>query len=1308
MFALLLVLSGWSVKAQTGVVMKSSFETSNMKTGFQVLEGCCTYSLAQSFTQKRSGTSSMRVELRKSDPEAQYGNKRAELTHNNFSTESMINKNLRWWKWSNYLPKATFAQDPAEEVFAQWHDKHPDKSTSPPLAFEVKNGRYRIVIRHSTQNYLTSPNYVTQYFDLGPVLYDQWADWVVNYNPQYTSDGFVKIWLNGKQVLDYKGPCFYNGSWFPYFKIGIYKWLWMGSGSSSTTNLRVFYVDDVWIGDNTASQSTFVGTTAVAPANVAPTASAGTDLFITLPTSSVTLNGANSSDADGNIASYKWSQVSGPNTATFSNSSASQTTASGLVAGTYSFRLTVTDNAGATATDNITVTVASSTSTNVAPTANAGSNKTITLPTNSTGLTGSGTDSDGSIASYKWSQVSGPNSATFSSTTSASTTTSNMVAGTYSFRLTVTDNKGATASATVSVVVNPANKAPVASAGSNKTITLPTNSTTLSGSGTDSDGSIASYKWSQVSGPGTATFSSTTSASTTVSNLVAGTYSFRLTVTDNKGATGSATVSVVVNPAPVANVAPTANAGSNKTITLPTNSTTLSGSGTDSDGSIASYKWSQVSGPGTATFSSTTSASTTVSNLVAGTYSFRLTVTDNKGATGSATVSVVVNPAPVANVAPTANAGSNKTITLPTNSTTLSGSGTDSDGSIASYKWSQVSGPNTATFSSTTSASTTVSNLVAGTYSFRLTVTDNKGATGSATVSVVVNAATVTNQAPVARPGANQVIHLPATSATLNGSASSDPDGSISAYRWSQVSGPSTATFSSTTSASVTVSKLVAGSYSFRLTVTDNKGATGTATVSVIVNKPPVAGAGSKTITLPTNSVQLSSTSYDPDGSLSSYKWKQVSGPSTATFNNTTTSMPTVSGLVAGTYTLNIAVVDNRGAQANANVTITVNKATAVATKQAPIAKTVGKQTLAGTSVTLNGEDSYDPDGTIARYSWTQQSGPSTATIADADKANAQASKLVPGTYVFVLEVTDNDGLKGSATLTLEVSAAPVTPKAPQAKAGADQVITLPVNSVNLDGSASSDIDGSISRYQWSQLSGPAASVIGTASIAKTSVSNLVEGTFQFRLEVTDNSGMKAADTLMVTVKAQAVNQAPVAVVAQADIAIEMPADTVTLDGSASYDSDGTITTYQWKMLNGNGNPALSDPNKAVTRVSGLKQGVYVFLLTIKDDQGAFATKEVRVVVSNRNNGSGSSASLKTYPNPVNSNMTLRLDDEVTGKATVRIYTISGVVVFRDDIQKTSGTFIKTYNLSNLINGSYVLSVQYEDKPAVIRKFQKL
>ena len=87
------------------------------------------------------------------------------------------------------------------------------------------------------------------------------------------------------------------------------------------------------------------------------------------------------------------------------------------------------------------------------------------------------------------------------------------------------------------VTVNPANIPPIANAGQDQSITLPTNSLTFSGSGRDTDGTISSYSWTKISGPSSYTITNAASPGTTVTGLVQGVYQFRLTVTDNNGAT---------------------------------------------------------------------------------------------------------------------------------------------------------------------------------------------------------------------------------------------------------------------------------------------------------------------------------------------------------------------------------------------------------------------------------------------------------------------------------------------------------------------------------------------------------------------------------------------------------------------------------------------------------------------------------------------------------------------------------------------------------------------------------------------------
>jgi hypothetical protein len=578
--------------------------------------------------------------------------------------------------------------------------------------------------------------------------------------------------------------------------------------------------------------------------NTAPSANAGADQAVTLPTSSVTLSGSGS-DPDGNIASYAWTKVSGPAGGNLQTANAASSLVTGLAAGTYVFRLTVTDNLGATATDEVqvVVTAAPPPPPNAAPVANAGPDRAITLPTNSTTLNGSATDADGTIATYRWSKVSGPAGGTIASPSAAATNITGLNAGTYVYRLTVTDNDGATDTDDATIVVNnstapsPTNQPPVANAGADRTITLPVNALTLTGTATDPDGSVATYAWSKVSGPAGGNIQSPNAASSQITAMIAGTYVYRLTVTDNNGALDTDDVQVVVNPAPApaGNQAPIANAGSNIMITLPANAATLSGSGSDPDGTIAGYSWTKVSGPAGGAIQAPTAASTQVTGMIAGTYVFRLTVRDNLGATGTDDIQVLVNPAPVpVNQAPIANAGRDATITLPTDTIQLNGSGSrDTDGSVASYNWRKVSGPAGGTLSNPRVANPIPRGLMQGTYEFELLVTDNEGATHTDRISVTVIRI---NKRPVLATIDTVNVMLPVQNTELSAVDSYDPDGSITAYQWTAVSGPTTPRILNPRNARTVVADLMEGTYQFRIEATDNDGDRSQKAVVVIVS----------------------------------------------------------------------------------------------------------------------------------------------------------------------------------------------------------------------------------------------------------------------------------------------------------------------------------------------------------------------------------------------------------------------------------------------------------------------------------------
>jgi hypothetical protein len=173
------------------------------------------------------------------------------------------------------------------------------------------------------------------------------------------------------------------------------------------------------------------------------------------------------------------------------------------------------------------------------------------------------------------------------------------------------------------------------------------------------------------------------------------------------------------------------------------------------------------------------------------------------------------------NAPPTANAGSDQTVTTGT-LVTLNGSGSsDSDGFISTYSWTQTGG--TSVTLSGSGSNRTFTPATAGVRTFQLTVTDDDGATNSDTVTVTVNApGGGGNTPPTASAGPDQSVDTGAP-VTLNGSGSSDTDGTVVGYTWTQVSGPSVTL--SGTGANRTFTPTTAGTYIFGLTVTDDDGA---------------------------------------------------------------------------------------------------------------------------------------------------------------------------------------------------------------------------------------------------------------------------------------------------------------------------------------------------------------------------------------------------------------------------------------------------------------------------------------------------
>ena len=178
----------------------------------------------------------------------------------------------------------------------------------------------------------------------------------------------------------------------------------------------------------------------------------------------------------------------------------------------------------------------------------------------------------------------------------------------------------------------------------------------------------------------------------------------------------------------------------------------------------------------------------------------------------------------------------------------------------------------------------------------------------------------------------------------------------------------------------------------------------------------------------------------------------------------------------------------------------------------------------------------------------------------------------------------------------------------PIAKAGADQIILLPINTVTLSGEGSGDTDpnDSIKTYHWEKLSGPPSCEIISSFSKTTLVKNLQLGIYHFELKVTDVVGLSSTDTVQVSVNAT--GEPPIANAGR-DTAINLlfchdQSGFIELDGSGSFDPDHTPLTFHWSKIKGPDNARINSPYTSKTRIEGISAGDYGFELLVSDAGG--------------------------------------------------------------------------------------------------------
>jgi hypothetical protein len=368
-----------------------------------------------------------------------------------------------------------------------------------------------------------------------------------------------------------------------------------------------------------------------------------------------------------------------------------------------------------------------------------------------------------------------------------------------------------------------------------------------------------------------------------------------------------------------------------------------------------------------------------------------------------------------------------------------------------------------------------------------------------------------------------------------------------------------------------------------------------------------------------------------------------------------------------------------------------------------PVVSAGPTQNITTSSTVLLGTAQGQGGSSVVYTIWTQLSGPdSTDLIILHSSLQPTVTGLHNGTYVFHLTVTDNNWRTSTSNVIVNVSSVPgdstATPPpaggGPLADAGQDITVSLPANSVLLDGSGSTDTSGTIVAYQWSVLSGSPAqySLLGSGNEEAT-LGSLVGGTYLVQLAVTDNNGKTGTDTVSITVKAGGLF--PAAIISNRDTVVSMSDSDYVLDGSESYAPSGdSLTSYLWQQLAGPGQAILQTPDAPSTALDGFAAGLYIFQLTVTDNAGAQASADVTVTVDAASKPGEGGDSAKVYPNPVQSSLNVWLGRNIGGNIGLTVFDETGRAVLRETIQKAlQSSDVEILNVAYLMCGVYFLQV---------------
>jgi gliding motility-associated-like protein len=768
-----------------------------------------------------------------------------------------------------------------------------------------------------------------------------------------------------------------------------------------------------------------------------PAANAGVDQGLCTPSLSTTMT-ANVANPP---AIGTWSVLAG--SGTVSNANNPTTVVSGLAVGENVFVWSIFNGVctASITTDTVSIFVYDGNAVN----ANAGPDQSICTPLSTVSM-----DANTAIfpASGQWTLVSG--GGTIADSTDPLTAITGLPIGENIFEWTI-DNGPCTNGVTadqVSIFVFDDNN-PVADAGPDILLCLPTNSTAMSASSVTFP---ATGNWSTIAGNGT--FSDVSDPNATVNDLVVGINTFVWTV--NNGPCSAGITSDTIDVILFDNGGVPSNAGPDQFLCTPTTATTMAGSGvTFPEIGV----WLLIQGTGV--IADINDPTTSVSGLSIGENILVWSVNNGpcpSGVTGD-TVSIFVFD----ENNPIADAGVDQNLCTPNTSAVLAGSGVTFP---ASGMWTLVSG--TGTIADVNDPLSAVSGLSLGENVFAWTVDNGPCPSGitSDTMSIFIFADTLS----VADAGPDQALCTPNTTATMAGSPIVFP----ATGTWSVVSG--SGTIADATDATTSITNIGSGVNVFEWTVDNGPCAAGITTdqitITVFNANAPAADAGAdQEICTPTTTVALAGNV--PVG-VATGLWTFAQG--TGVFADATDPTTTLSGLTVGEV-IAVWTVDNGVCG------ITSDSVSIFTFDENNPPANVGPDIELCTP-----EDSLFMPGNVPTFpataQWSVLQGP--GVIVDVTDPNTLVTDLGYGNNIFVYQV-DNGPCPGALTSDTLIVTLFSDTTAP-ADAGPDESICLPNTTTNLN----AVIPTPPAAGTWSIAAG--AGVFADPADPNTAVSGLVLG----------------------------------------------------------------------------------------------------------------------------------------------------------------------------------------------------------------------